>query len=87
MEAARDLPRRFHLRARKANGSLRLIIDDQRRARTAESGGRMRRLLSTCLFVLGICASSSKGQAADYDFPTLRGSDNFVPAFAGACCR
>src|SRR2546423_14813826 len=46
----------------------------------------MRRLLTGCLLVLGIWASSSKGHAADYDFPTLRGSDNFVPAFSGACC-
>src|SRR5947209_5400540 len=53
---------------------------------TAESENRMRRLLISFLLVPGICAAISSASAADYETPTLRGSDSFVPAFSTACC-
>jgi outer membrane immunogenic protein len=63
------------------------MVDDRRRATSAESGARMRRLLISYLLVLGMVASISGVSAADYDFPTLRGSDTFVPGFRECCSR
>ena len=61
-----------------ANRSLRLIIHDRPCAETnpPNQGVVMRRLL----VALGLIASVSGAFAADYELPTLRGSDGFVPA-------
>jgi outer membrane immunogenic protein len=58
-----------------------------KRATSAESEVRMRRLLTRCLLVLGFCASASCAGAGEYEVPVLRGADNFVPGFAECCSR
>src|SRR5258708_10578282 len=78
LSTAREIPRRSHFGVR-ANRSLRLINHDEATRRLLVRG-KHEAAMRCLLAALGLIGLLTPAVAADYELPTLRGSQMFIPA-------